>query len=347
MGPGTAAWETTLDWRKPRIAVVGCGGAGSNSVTRLTRLGVYGASTAAVNTDRAALDLALADRKVFLGIPANRGLGAGGRPELGERFAELAKDELRNLVEGRDLVFLTVGLGGGTGTGAAPVVAELAQAAGAVVICVATTPFRIERGRQRIAQAGIVRLRQCTDSLIVLDNNRLLKLVPNLPVEQAFAVMDQLVSEVIKGVTDAINLPSLISLDFNDVRTILAEGGASTVLYGEAAIHEPERAVEDALANPLLDVDYAGARGALIHLTAGPSLSLRGAHAVVEGITAGLAPDANVIFGVRIDPKRGDSLRVIAILTGVRCPAFEVGADVVASSAPEAAALAEVPHRFR
>jgi len=174
----------------------------------------------------------------------------------------------------------------------------------------------------------------------------LLSLVPNLPVEQAFAVMDQLVSEVIKGVTDAINLPSLISLDFNDVRTVLSEGGASTVLYGESGVDEPERAVDDAMANPLLDVDYAGARGALIHLTAGPSLSLRGAHAVVEGISAALSQDANVIFGVRLDPKRGDSVRVIAIVTGVRCPTLDVSADLVASPAA-AVTMAEVPHRFR
>ena len=348
MGTGTAGWEATLDWRKPRILVIGCGGAGSNSVTRLTRLGVFGATTASVNTDRAALDIALADRKVFLTNPATRGFGAGGRPEIGERSAMLAKDELRNLVNGKDLVVLTVGLGGGTGTGAAPVVAELAQAAGAVVLCVATTPFRVERSRQRLAQAGILRLRDCTDSLIVLDNNRLLKLVPNLPVEQSFAVMDQLISEVIKGVTEAINLPSLISLDFSDVRTILADGGPSTILYGEAAIDDPQRAVDETLSNPLLDVDYTGARGALIHISSGPALSLRSVHTVVEGITSRISPYANVIFGVRLDPRHADLLRVIAILTGVRSPALEVGADIVAAMAPEAATVADVvSHRFR
>ncbi len=346
MGTGTQGWDADLDWRKPRILVIGCGGAGSNSVTRLTRLGVYGATTAAVNTDRAALDTTLADRKVFLGTAQTRGLGTGGRPDVGERCADLSKDELRNLVYDKDLVFLTVGLGGGTGTGCAPVIAELAQAAGAVVICVATTPFRVERNRQRTAALGIQRLRECTESLIVLDNNRLLSLVPNLPVEQAFAVMDQLISEVIKGVTEAINLPSLISLDFNDVRTILADGGTSTILYGEAAIDDPGRAVEETLSNPLLDVDFADARGALIHLSSGPSLSLRSAHTVVEGLTARISPDANVIFGVRLDARHADLLRVIAIMTGIRCPTLEVGAAVVAALAPEAVAEVSL-HRFR
>src|SRR5437667_214202 len=191
-------------------------------------------------------------------------MGAGGRPEIAERCAAISETERRNQIGDADLTFITVGLGGGTGTGVAPHVAELAQAAGSVVITLATTPFRAERGRMTNARAGIQRLRDRTDSLILLDNNRLLDLVPNLPVEQAFAVMDHLIGEVIKGITESITVPSLINLDFSDVRTILQSGGTSTVFYGENAENDPQRLVSETLNNPLLEVDYRGANGALI-----------------------------------------------------------------------------------
>ena len=325
MGTANATgWEASVYCPKPKVLVIGCGGAGGNSVGRLHRIGVAGARTAIVNTDRVHLETVQADKKLLIGQSVTRGMGAGGRPEVGERCADLADEELRNLVMGQDLVFLTVGLGGGTGTGVAPHVAELASAGGAVVIAVATTPFKVERGRIRNAQLGIQRLRPNCDSLIILDNNRLLDLVPNLPVERAFSVMDVLVAEVIKGVTEAINLPSLINLDFNDVRTVLSEGGTSTILYGENSIDDPDGVVSDTLSNPLLDVDTHGARAALIHISSGPSLSLRTAFRVVDGITANMRGDANVIFGVRVDPRHQDVIRVIAILTGLKTPALDV-----------------------
>ncbi|HLB68779.1 MAG TPA: cell division protein FtsZ, partial [Thermoplasmata archaeon] len=205
----------------PRVLVVGCGGAGGNSIHRLHRIGVHGAKTLVVNTDAVHLDSIECDRKLLIGAGVTRGMGAGGRPEVGERCAELATDELRNHLADADLTFITLGLGGGTGTGVAPHVAELATAAGSVVLVLATTPFRAERGRMRNALAGIQRLTATSDAVIVLDNNRLLDLVPTLPVEQAFAVMDHLISEVVKGITESITVPSLINLDFNDVRAIL------------------------------------------------------------------------------------------------------------------------------
>jgi len=324
----TTGWGASVPYTKPRILVVGCGGAGGNSVGRLHRLGIAGAKTAVINTDRVHLDAIEADRKLLIGRGITRGMGTGGRPELGERCAELADDEIRNLTMSKDLVFLTVGLGGGTGTGVAPYVAEIAAASGAIVIGIATTPFRAERGRIRTAELGIQRLRANCDSLIVLDNNRLLDLVPNLPVERAFAVMDILISEVIKGVTEAINLPSMINLDFNDVRTVLSEGGTSTILYGENSIHDPERVVDETLSNPLLDVDTQGARAALVHISSGPSLSLRTAFRVVDGITEKMQRDANVIFGVRVDPRHADILRVIAILTGLKAPSLDVPVEI-------------------
>jgi len=317
---GNQSFLDSFSFGRPKVLVIGCGGAGGNSVHRLHRMGIHGARTVVVNTDAVHLDSIQADRKVLIGGGVTRGMGAGGRPEIGERCAEISEQELRNQVGDADLTFITVGLGGGTGTGIAPLIAELAQAAGSVVITLATTPFRAERGRMSNARAGIQRLRGCSDSLIVLDNNRLLDLVPNLPVEQAFAVMDHLISEVIKGITESITLPSLINLDFSDVRTILESGGASTVFYGENSEDDTDQVVADTLDNPLLDVDYRGATGALIHISAGPGLRLRTAHEVVEGLTAHMRPEANVIFGVRVDRKYEGIIRVLAIMTGIRSP---------------------------
>jgi len=329
---------------RPKVVVVGCGGAGGNSVHRLHRMGIHGARTVVVNTDAVHLDSIKADRKLLIGGGVTRGMGAGGRPEIGERCAEIAEQELRNQIGDADLTFITVGLGGGTGTGVAPHVAELAQAAGSVVITLATTPFRAERGRMVNARAGIQRLRDRTDSLILLDNNRLLDLVPNLPVEQAFAVMDHLIGEVIKGITESITVPSLINLDFSDVRSILHGGGMSTVFYGENAEDNTQRLVSDTLNNPLLEVDYRGANGALIHISAGPGLRLRTAHEVVEGLTAAMRPDANVIFGVRVDRKYDGILRVLAIMTGVRSPMVDavresVSIDDVVSDRPSGSSI--------
>ena len=352
---GNQSFLDSFTSARPRVLVIGCGGAGGNSVHRLHRIGIHGARTVVVNTDAVHLDSIQADRKILIGGGVTRGMGAGGRPDVGERCAELAEQELRNQIGDSDLTFITVGLGGGTGTGIAPFLAELAQAAGSVVIALATTPFRAERGRVNNARAGIQRLQSCSDSLIVLDNNRLLDLVPNLPVEQAFAVMDHLISEVVKGITESITLPSLINLDFSDVRTILQAGGMSTVFYGENSEDDVDRVVSDTLDNPLLDVDYRGANGALIHISAGPGLRLRTANAVVEGLTAGIRPDANVIFGVRVDRKYEGILRVLAIMTGVRSPILEGVAesvslrDVVSDGGPPGIANAETlrPSRRR
>ena len=359
MGIGTAqragnqSFLDSFTIARPKVLVVGCGGAGGNSVNRLHRMGIHGARTVVVNTDAVHLDSIQADRKVLIGGGVTRGMGAGGKPDVGERCAELAEQDLRNQVGDADLTFITVGLGGGTGTGAAPFIAELAQAAGSVVITLATTPFKAERGRMNNARAGIQRLQDCSDSLIVLDNNRLLDLVPNLPVEQAFAVMDHLISEVIKGITESITIPSLINLDFSDVRTVLQTGGMSTVFYGENAEADPEQVVSDTLDNPLLEVDYRGANGALIHISAGPGLRLRTAHQVVEGLTAEMRPDANVIFGVRVDRKYEGILRVLAIMTGVRSTIVEAVresvsvADVVSDAWTDAAVPTEFSRTSR
>ena len=305
---------------EPRILVVGCGGAGGNSVNRLHRMGVHGAETVAINTDKAHLDRIEADRKILIGRSITKGLGTGGKPEIGRRCAELSEDELREVLHRSDLTFITVGMGGGTGTGTAPFVAELAKRTGSIVVAIASTPFSVEKSRRVRAGRGLEELRRFADSVIVLDNDRLLEIVPDLPMEQAFSVMDQLISEMIKGVTETITLPSLINLDFADVKTIMSSGGTSTMLYGENCADDPDQVVAEALNNPLLDVDYDGATGALVHITSGPSMSLRTAYQVVEGITKELDENANVIIGARVDSDYEGVIKLMAIMTGVHSP---------------------------
>lgn len=307
-------------FRKPRILVVGCGGAGCNSVNRLSQIGVKDAEMTVINTDKVHLDRVQVERKFLLGGGITRGYGTGGNPEIAERAAQLQERELRALVGGADLTFITVGLGGGTGTGLAPIVARLAKESGSIVVALATTPFKVEKGRQKVALAGLEKLRQATDSLIILDNNRLVEIVPQLPVEQAFAVMDQLISEVVKNVTEMINLPGLINLDFADVKAVFQSGGMSTVLYGENSMYDADKLVAETLNNPFLDVDCSAARGALIHISSGPSLKLGTAYAVIDGLTRELPGDAMVKFGVRFDPENEGTIKVMCIMTGLQLP---------------------------
>lgn len=318
---------------QPRIVVVGCGGGGCNSVNRLNEIGLRSADTIAINTDRPHLSRIKAHKRLLIGQGITNGMGAGADPEVGFRCAENAVPEITNLLEGATLVFITVGLGGGTGTGLAPVVAEVAKRQGALVITIATTPFEMEGGRGKVAIRGIRSLKGVSDTILLMDNNRLLEMVANLPVAQAFAVMDELISEIIKGITEAITEPSLINLDFADLRTIIKKGGISTVLYGENA--DPDGVVRDALSNPLLDVDIQGATGAMIHITGGNNLTLKRVSKVMNGINAFLDPDANVIIGARIDDKFEGSIRLMAVVTGIAELADDSeGLDIDALSRP-------------
>lgn len=307
-------------FRLPKIMVIGVGGAGNNSITRLYRLGIKGATTVAVNTDNLHLQITEADKKILIGKSLTHGLGAGGFPTIGEQCAELARETLRNVMDDYNLIFVTAGMGGGTGTGSTPVIAEIAKKLGAIVIGVVSTPFAFERARNMKAEEGIEKLRKVTDSVIVLDNNRLLSYVPDLPVEQALSVMDQIISEFVKGITETITQPSLINLDYADVKTIMTNGGVSMMLYGESKNQDPDKVVNDALNHPLLDVDYKGANGALVHITGGPTLSLKSAHKIADDLTKELDSNANVILGARIDPDFGEKIKVMAIMTGVRSP---------------------------
>lgn len=305
----------------PRIVIIGCGGAGGNTITRLHKLGVKGAETIAINTDKMALDLVEADKKILIGKNLTRGLGAGGFPEVGRRAAQESAREIEELVGDADLVFVCAGMGGGTGTGSSSVVAEIAKKQEAVVTCMVSTPFNVERARLIKADEGLDDLRLKADSVVVLDNNRLLEFVPNLPINQAFSVMDQLIAETVKGISETITVPSLINLDYADMRSIMNAGGLSIMLWGEADEDAGVDAiVKEALNHPLLNVDYKGASGALVHITGGPDMSLKYVQEVAKTLTEDLDCYANVILGARVVPEFEGKCRVMAIMTGVQSP---------------------------
>jgi len=305
----------------PRITIVGCGGAGGNTITRLNKLGVKGADTIAINTDKQALDLVEADHKVLIGGRMTRGLGAGGFPDVAERAARESSHEIEDLIKGSDLVFITAGMGGGTGTGSAPVVAEIAKKHNAVVTCMVSTPFNVERARLIKADEGLDQLRIKADSTVVLDNNRLLEFVPNLPINQAFSVMDQMIAETVKGLSETITVPSLINLDYADMKAIMDQGGLSVMLWGEAEEDAGvDTIVQEALNHPLLNVDYKGANGALVHITGGPNMSLKYVQDVAKSLTEDLDCYSNVILGARVLPEFEGKCRVMAIMTGVQSP---------------------------
>ena len=307
--------------KKARIVVFGCGGAGQNTITRLTEMGVQGATTVSLNTDAKHLTVGKADKKILIGKELTRGLGAGGYPEIGRKAAEEARNEIKAAIEGTDLAFVCVGEGGGTGTGSAPIVAELAKSMGAIVIGVATMPFKIEGARIAKAEDGLARLRQVADTVIVIENDRLLKYAGNLPLQQAFAVADELIASMVKGITETITLPSLVNVDYADVKAIMHAGGVAALGVGES--NSSDRAIDavtKALTNPLLDVDYTGAQGALIHITGGNDLKLDEVNAIGECVSQHLDPSAQVIWGARILPEFTGKVQVITIITGVQSP---------------------------
>jgi len=302
----------------PRIVVVGCGGAGNNTINRLHNIGIEGAETVAINTDKQHLDMIEADEKILVGSNLTDGLGAGGEPDVGKRATEKARGTLKNKVlNDADLVFVTAGMGGGTGTGSAPVIADIAKDVGAIVVGMVSMPFRVERARVEKAEEGIEELSHSADSIIVLDNDRLLDYVPNLPMGDAFSVMDQIISETIRGISETITQPSLINLDYADMRSIMEEGGVAVMLVGETSDKDKTKVVDEALNHPLLDVDYRGATGSLVHITGGPELSLTDAEGIASKITTRLDDKAKVIWGSRIKDNYKDKVRVMAIMTGV------------------------------
>jgi len=307
------------EFGNPRIVIVGCGGAGNNTVNRLYNIGVDGADTIAINTDKQHLKMIEADTKILVGKSLTQGLGAGGDPSMGERATEMAQGTIKEVLGEADLVFVTAGMGGGTGTGAAPVVSKIAKEQGAIVVGMVSTPFNVERARTVKAEEGLEKLRNEADSIIVLDNNRLLDYVPNLPIGKAFSVMDQIIAETVKGISETITQPSLINLDYADMSTIMDQGGVAVMLVGQTQDkNKTQEVVNDAMNHPLLDVDYRGASGGLVHITGGPDLTLKEAEGIANNITERLEARANVIWGARIRDEYKGKVRVMAIMTGVQ-----------------------------
>ncbi len=313
--------EFGMDVKDASILIVGAGGAGNNMVTRLTEMGIKGAKTVAVNTDVKHLSISKADYKILLGKETTRGLGAGGYPDVGRKAAEESEKDIKKMLEGVDMVYGLAGLGGGTGTGSLPAISKMAKEMGAISIACVTMPFKIEGARIRKAEDGLYQLRQVCDTAIVIENDKLLKVAGDRPLEEAFGVADELIATTVKGVTETIATPSLVNLDYADVKTIMHSGGVAAVGFGES--NNTDRALEaitKALQNPLLEVDYSGGSGALIHITGGSDLKLDETNLIGEYVSKLLDPDAQVIWGARIDPSFTGKIRVITIVTGVKSP---------------------------
>ncbi len=318
MTQNSYTWEPD-EPKRLSVFIIGVGGGGTNSIKRLGRMGVYGAETIAVNTDKAHLEGIEADTRVLIGAGHNRGLGAGGDPRVGEECAERASGGFKKVFKEADLVFVTAALGGGTGTGAAPVIAELARRQGAMVVAIVTMPFSSEGlTKRKRALTGVSKIHRFANSTIMLENDKLLEVAPNQPMDRAFGIMDALISGLIKSVTETVTCPSLINLDFNDLRTVLESGGVSTIMMGEASSDDPKKAVKEASENPFLTVDYRGAKNALIHITGGPDLTLRKMNDVVGMMTSILDPGAGVILGARVDPACRHRIKIMSIVTGLK-----------------------------
>lgn len=317
------AEDKISEFGMPRIMVMGCGGAGSNAANRIANMNIEGASLVAINTDKQHLALMNDDiTKLLIGKSITRGLGAGGYPEVGEKAAESSREALEELLRGTDLLFITAGMGGGTGTGCAPVVARIAREQGSIVVAMVTYPFSLERARTLKADDGLTRLKNECNTVIVIDNNRLVQLVPNLPIQDAFKVADEVISRTVRGITETITQPSLINIDYADIRSVMTtQTGISMIAVGEAMGNQRcDEVVKDTLGNSLLDVDISGAKGALVHITGGTDLTLGEANEIGNQLTEFIDAKANVIWGARVDPNYDSKIEVIAIFTDVTCP---------------------------
>jgi cell division protein FtsZ len=302
-----------------RIKVVGVGGGGCNAVNRMIEEGIQGVEFISINTDAQALMLANAPTRVRIGSKLTRGLGSGGNPETGRKAAEESAEELYNVLKGADMVFITAGLGGGTGTGAAPIVAQIAKEVGSLTIGVVTRPFTFEGGkRMQSAEAGMEKLKEQADTLIVIPNDRLLQVMDKrASLTDAFKVADDVLRQGIQGISELITVPGLINLDFADVKTIMQEGGAALMAVGRATGEDRARlAAEQAISSQLLDITIDGARGVLFNVTGGPSLTLFEVNQAAALIRETAHPDVNMIFGAVIDPDMGDEIRITVIATG-------------------------------
>lgn len=313
--------QAEIEVGQAKIKVIGCGGAGNNMVGWLYNKGIKGAEIIATNTDQQHLNITDADAKFLMGREVTKGLGCGGYPEKGAEAAQESLNTIKEYMKDSDMVFVCAGMGGGTGTGTAPIVAQVAKDAGAIVIGTVTMPFNIERARVDKAEFGLQQLRQVSDTVIVIDNNRLVSIAGNLPIQQAFAVANELIATMIKGIVETIAVPSLVNLDYADVKAIMTNGGVAAIGVGSSDTNNKvEEAVKGALNNPLLDINYEGATGALIHVIGGPDMTLDEISRVGDLVTESLDADANVIWGARVSDDMTGKLTVMTIITGVNSP---------------------------
>ncbi|NYB26758.1 MAG: cell division protein FtsZ [Methanobacteriaceae archaeon] len=314
--------EDIINRSRAKIFVIGTGGAGNNTVSRLTEIGIEGAGTISVNTDAQDLFYSNANQKILIGRETCGGLGAGGEPEIGEESAEESENLIREKLDGADMVFVTCGLGGGTGTGSAPVISKLAKKIGALTIAVATMPFSAEGLRRREnAEKGLEKLQAAADTVIVIPNDKLLEVAPNLPINKAFMVADELLGRAVKGITELITRPGLVSLDFADIRSIMKGSGMAMIGMGES--DSGDRAIEsvhEALNSPLLDLDISNAKGALINISGSSDLTLQEAEKVVQIVADELDPDANIIWGTQIQEDLDNTIRTTIVVAGVNSP---------------------------
>jgi len=312
--------EQILKTQSAKIKVIGVGGGGNNSLSRMKEIGIKGGELIAVNTDAQDLLYANADQKILIGRELTQGLGAGSNPKVGQEAAKESGSEIKKKIAGSDMIFITCGLGGGTGTGAAPVIADISKKQGALTIGVVTLPFTIE-GQKRIENAmdGLERMQSSVDTLIVIPNDKLLELAPELPLHTAFKIADEILTNAVKGVTELVTTSGLVNLDFADVKAVMVNGGVSLIGMGEAdSENRAQDAVQKAIDNPLLDVDISNANGALVNVVGGNDMSLEECKEIIETVGNQLSPDAKLIWGAQIQPDMEKSLRVLLIVTGVR-----------------------------
>ena len=312
--------ESILKTQSTRIKVIGCGGGGGNSVSRMKEIGIKGCEVISLNTDAQDLLYNTVDHKILIGRELTGGLGAGSNPKIGEEAARESEQEIKKKLSNSDMVFVTCGLGGGTGTGAAPVVAEIAKKQGALVIGIVTLPFTVE-GQKRIenAQYGLERMEAVTDTLIVVPNDKLLELAPELPLHTAFKLADEILTNSVKGIAELITSAGLVNLDFADVKSVMSNGGVSLIGIGESGAEKGRaiEAVERAINNPLLDVSIDKAKGALVNVIGGNDMSLEEYKLVVEAIGNKVSPDAKLISGAKLSADMEKSIKVMLIVTGV------------------------------
>jgi cell division protein FtsZ len=312
--------EEVLKSLTTTIKVVGCGGAGTNTISRCYEAGINGADLISINTDAQHLLLTNSPHKILIGRHLTRGLGAGSLPQVGSEAAKESEQDIRNSIVPADMVFITCGLGGGTGTGSAPVVAQIAREAGALTIGVVTMPFNVEgQIRRDNAENGLKSLRESCDTVIVIPNDKLLDIVPNLAINAAFKVADEVLMRSIKGITEMITMPGLVNLDFADLKTVMKRGGVALIGLGEAeGENKAVDAVAEAINSPLLEVDIQEATGALVNVIGGSDMTLREAERVVEEIYTRIDKNARIIWGTTIDPTMKKSIRAMLVVTGVK-----------------------------